>query len=52
VVVPAHYDGWAHFSETRADLAAAFEDAGYSSVLRLVDHGTWVELDRPEAVNG
>ena len=44
VVVPAHYDGWAHFSESRADLAAAFDNAGYSSVLRLVDHGTWIPL--------
>jgi L-ascorbate metabolism protein UlaG (beta-lactamase superfamily) len=45
IVVPAHYDGWAHFSETGADLAEAFEQAGYSSVLRLTDHGTWVRLD-------
>ena len=44
VVVPAHYDGWAHFSESGADIAAAFEQAGYSSVLRLADHGTWVPL--------
>jgi L-ascorbate metabolism protein UlaG (beta-lactamase superfamily) len=45
VVVPAHYDGWAHFSETGADIAEAFEQAGYSSVLRLADHGTWIPLD-------
>jgi L-ascorbate metabolism protein UlaG (beta-lactamase superfamily) len=45
VVVPAHYDGWAHFSESRADLADAFDEAGYASVLRLVDHGTWIPLD-------
>jgi L-ascorbate metabolism protein UlaG (beta-lactamase superfamily) len=45
VVVPAHYDGWAHFSETGADIAEAFEEAGYSSVLRLADHGTWTHLD-------
>ena len=44
VVLPAHYDGWAHFSETRADIAKAFDEAGYASVLRLVDHGTWVPL--------
>jgi L-ascorbate metabolism protein UlaG (beta-lactamase superfamily) len=46
VVVPAHYDGWAHFSETRADLVRAFDDAGYRSVLRLADHGTWIPLAR------
>ena len=45
IVVPAHYDGWAHFSETDADIAGAFEQAGYSSVLRLPDHGTWIRLD-------
>jgi L-ascorbate metabolism protein UlaG (beta-lactamase superfamily) len=44
IVVPAHCDGWAHFSETEADIAAAFEQAGYSSVLRLADHGTWIPL--------
>jgi len=43
--VPAHHDGWAHFSETGADIAGAFEQAGYSSVLRLADHGTWIRLD-------
>ena len=48
IVVPAHYDGWAHFSESGADLADAFEQAGYSSVLRLADHGTWIRLDDPE----
>jgi L-ascorbate metabolism protein UlaG (beta-lactamase superfamily) len=47
VVVPAHYDGWAHFSETGADIAEAFAQAGYAAVLRLVDHGTWVRLDVP-----
>jgi L-ascorbate metabolism protein UlaG (beta-lactamase superfamily) len=45
VVVPAHYDGWGHFSETGADIAEAFEQAGYSSVLRLAEHGTWIRLD-------
>ena len=44
VVVPAHYDGWAHFSEGRDDLARAFDDAGLSARLRLSDHGTWVPL--------
>ncbi len=44
VVVPAHYDGWAHFSEGRDDLARAFDDAGLSGRLRLADHGTWIPL--------
>jgi L-ascorbate metabolism protein UlaG (beta-lactamase superfamily) len=44
VVVPAHYDGWAHFSEGRDDLARAFDDAGLSGRLRLADYGTGIPL--------
>ncbi len=44
VVIPARYDGWAHFSEGRADLARAFDDAGLTAQLRLSDHGTWIPL--------
>jgi L-ascorbate metabolism protein UlaG (beta-lactamase superfamily) len=43
-VIPAHYDGWAHFSEGRDDLARAFDEAGQAEQLRLRDHGTWVPL--------
>ena len=46
LVIPAHYDGWAHFSEGRDDLARAFGDAGLSAQLRLSDHGTWIPLRR------
>ena len=44
VIIPAHYDGWTHFSEGRDDLARAFDDAGLTARLRLVDHGTWIPL--------
>ena len=44
LVIPAHYDGWAHFSEGRDDLARAFDDAGLTARLRLGDHGTWIPL--------
>jgi L-ascorbate metabolism protein UlaG (beta-lactamase superfamily) len=44
VIIPAHYDGWAHFSEGRDDLARAFDDAGLSARLRLTNHGTWIPL--------
>jgi L-ascorbate metabolism protein UlaG (beta-lactamase superfamily) len=44
VIVPAHYDHWAHFSEGRDDLARAFDDAGLTARLRLTDHGTWIPL--------
>ena len=44
VTIPAHYDGWAHFTEGREDLARAFDDAGLTGQLRLTDHGTWIPL--------
>jgi len=44
MVIPAHYDGWTHFSEGRDDLARAFDDAGLAARLRLSDHGTWTPL--------
>ena len=44
MVIPAHYDGWAHFNEGRADLARAFDDAGLTAQLRLTDQGTWIPL--------
>ncbi|MEU9368284.1 MBL fold metallo-hydrolase [Streptomyces avermitilis] len=44
IVVPAHYDGWTHFSEGLADLELAFHEAGLSSLLRTATHGSWVTL--------
>ncbi len=44
VIIPAHYDGWVHFSEGRDDLARAFDDAGLAARLHLSDHGTWIPL--------
>jgi hypothetical protein len=44
VVIAAHYDGWAHFSEGRDDLARAFDDAGLSKPLQLGEHGQWTPL--------
>jgi L-ascorbate metabolism protein UlaG (beta-lactamase superfamily) len=46
-IIPAHYDGWTHFSEGRDDLVRAFDDAGLTARLRLADHGTWIPL-RPQ----
>jgi L-ascorbate metabolism protein UlaG (beta-lactamase superfamily) len=40
-IVPLHFEGWEHFSETRADVEAAFRQAGLSSRLR------WPEPGRP-----
>jgi hypothetical protein len=44
MVIPAHYDGWAHFSEGRDDIVRGFDDAGLGAQLRLSDHGTWTPL--------
>lgn len=43
-VIPAHYDGWAHFSEGRDGIVRGFDDAGLGAQLRLSDHGTWIPL--------
>jgi L-ascorbate metabolism protein UlaG (beta-lactamase superfamily) len=43
-VVPAHYDGWAHFSEGLPEIELAFHEAGLSSLLRIAPHGTRVPL--------
>jgi len=40
-IVPLHFEGWEHFSETRADVEEAFRQAGLSSRLR------WPEPGRP-----
>jgi L-ascorbate metabolism protein UlaG (beta-lactamase superfamily) len=45
VVIAAHYDGWAHFAEGRADLEFAFHEAGLSSLLHVPPHGTWTPLN-------
>lgn len=44
VNIPAHYSGWAHFSEGREAIEHAFDDAGLTSVLRVAEHGTWLPL--------
>ena len=43
-IVPLHYEGWKHFSESRAEIAGAFDKAGLGS--RLV----WLVPGRPTAV--
>ncbi|MFD8717707.1 hypothetical protein ACFV2H_06685 [Streptomyces sp. NPDC059629] len=43
-VVPAHCDGWAHFSEARADIVTAFEEAGLAACLREAENGSWIHL--------
>ena len=40
-IVPVHYEGWAHFTEGRAEIVAAFTAAG------LEDRLQWLERGRP-----
>jgi len=44
--VPLHYEGWAHFSQGRGDLEAAFEALSIGHRLRLLEPGiaTAIEL--------
>lgn len=44
VVIPAHVEGWAHFSEGADEFAAAFDAAGIGDVLRVAAHGEWIDL--------
>ncbi len=39
VIVPAHFEGWAHFSEGRAEVEKAFADAGLTDRLRWLTPG-------------
>jgi L-ascorbate metabolism protein UlaG (beta-lactamase superfamily) len=43
-VVPAHVDGWAHFSEGIEEFVAAFDQAGISDVLKFAPHGEWIDF--------
>lgn len=44
IVVPAHYTGWAHFSERPEALPAAFDEAGLAQRLRMAPLGEWTPL--------
>ena len=43
-IVPLHYEGWAHFSEGRPEIAAAFAKAGMTDRLRWLEAGRPVEI--------
>ena len=43
-VVPLHFEGWAHFTQGRDSLSAAFEDAGLADRLHLPEPGDPKEL--------
>jgi L-ascorbate metabolism protein UlaG (beta-lactamase superfamily) len=43
-IIPLHFEGWEHFSETRADVETAFKQAGLSSRLRWPEPGRSILL--------
>lgn len=43
-VIPAHVDGWAHFSEGVDEFVAAFDQAGIGDVLKVAAHGEWIDF--------
>ncbi len=43
-IVPVHCEGWAHFSESRQDIAAAFDRAGLGERLCWLPAGVPIEL--------
>lgn len=47
LVIPAHVDGWAHFTEGTDDFVAAFDQAGISGVLGVAAHGEWIDWSDP-----
>lgn len=45
VIVPVHFEGWAHFSEGRAEIGAAFEKAGLAERVRWPEPGRRMEVE-------
>jgi hypothetical protein len=41
--LPLHFEGWAHFTQGRDTLLAAFERAGLADLLHLPRPGEWIE---------
>ena len=49
LAIPAHVDGWAHFSAGADEFVAALHEAGIGSVLRVAADGHWIDLTDPTA---
>lgn len=52
VIVPVHYEGWAHFTEGREQIERAFDAAGLASRLRWLPPGQAVTLQLAPVVDG
>ena len=43
-IIPLHYEGWAHFSESRKEIEEAFANAGLAGRLRWMEPGCAAEI--------
>jgi L-ascorbate metabolism protein UlaG (beta-lactamase superfamily) len=46
VIVPLHFEGWAHYSESRSHIDAAFADARLTHRLRILESGEVADFSR------
>jgi hypothetical protein len=44
-IVPVHCEGWAHFSQNRADLETSFREIGLQGRLTTIDPGVPVDIE-------
>jgi hypothetical protein len=44
-IVPVHYEGWEHFSESRMEIARTFEQAGLGHRLCWLPAGRPIDVD-------
>jgi L-ascorbate metabolism protein UlaG (beta-lactamase superfamily) len=42
LVIPAHVDGWAHFSEGVGEFGGAFDESGLLDLLAVAPYGEWI----------
>jgi L-ascorbate metabolism protein UlaG (beta-lactamase superfamily) len=42
LVIPAHVDGWAHFSEGVGEVGVAFDESGILDLLAVAPYGEWI----------
>ena len=45
LIVPVHYDGWAHFKQTGSDLDVSFKVLGFADRLRILTPGVATVID-------
>jgi len=43
-IIPLHYEGWTHFSESRTEIATAFAAAGLTQRLRWLELGCTTDV--------